>query len=164
MAAARGRARSEPSRSPSKAGAAYVFKLCNPEEGDAIIACQAIALEHIARSDAALPVPRLIRDRNGEALPVLPFDGRAYPVMLLSWLPGHVLGEADLSAAALRRLGELLARLGVAMRGFIHGAPAGSATSSGTRSHAGDLADHVEGLLPGRPAAGARGPVHAPGA
>ena len=128
-------------------GRSYVFKLCNPEEGDAIIACQALLLEHIARSDVALPVPRLIRDRNGEALPVLPFDGRAYPVMLLSYLPGHVIGEADLSAAALRRLGEMLAQLGVAMRGFIHGAPAGRRLVWDTQ-HAGDLADHVEGLLP----------------
>ena len=35
---------------------------------------------------------------------MLPFEGRTYPVMLLSYLPGHVLGEADLSRGRLAAL------------------------------------------------------------
>ena len=93
-------------------GASWVFKVCHPDEGDAVLACQAEALEHIAIADESLPVPRLRRSRSGEALPRLSHEGRAYPVMLLSWLDGGVIGEHALPAGAMRHMGVLLARLG----------------------------------------------------
>lgn len=128
-------------------GRSFVFKLCNPEEGDDVIACQAAALEHIARTDASLPVPRLVRDHAGEALPVLSSGGRDYPVMLLSYLPGGVVGERLLPQATLHSLGQMLARLGLAMRGYIHGAPAGRRLVWDTQ-RACSLVDHVEDLPP----------------
>ena len=112
-------------RVTSPNGASFVFKICHPDEGDAVLACQAEVLEHIALADADLPVPRLIRSRNGEALPRIEHDGRSYPVMVLLWLQGDVIGERQPGADALRGLGKMLARLGLAMRGFVHGAPAG---------------------------------------
>ena len=105
-------------------GVSATFKVCHPAEGDAILQCQATALEHIAEADPALPVPRLIRTRNGEPLARITHDGRDYPVMVLSWLEGHVLGGDTLGRDGLFDLGKLLARLGVAMRGFVNGAPA----------------------------------------
>ena len=101
-----------------------VFKLCHPAEGEDILLCQAQALEHIALADPALPVPRLVRTCEGDLLGHLVHDGTGYPVMALSWLDGSVLGEAALSPAGLRDLGRLLARLGLALRGFVNGAPA----------------------------------------
>ena len=101
-----------------------VFKLCNPDEGDDVLRAQGEALEHIALTDPTLPVPRLLRGQDGALLTTLLHDGRRYPVMLLSWLPGRVLGQGALTASALHDLGRLLARLGVALRGFVHGAPA----------------------------------------
>ena len=101
-----------------------VFKICNPAEGEAVLSCQAEVLEHIALADPALPVPHLRRSLRGEALSHLSHEGIAYPVMVLSWLEGHVLGEGVLSRSALYDLGRLLARLGLAMRGFVNGAPA----------------------------------------
>ena len=89
-----------------------------------MLQCQAAALEHIAESDPALPVPRLVRSRDGAALAQLAHGGVVYPVMVLSWLEGRVLGGDTLSQQALFELGQVLARLGVALRGFIHGAPA----------------------------------------
>jgi 4-aminobutyrate aminotransferase-like enzyme/Ser/Thr protein kinase RdoA (MazF antagonist) len=105
-------------------GHTWVFKVCHPDEGDAVLACQAEALQHIAIADESLPVPRLKRSLMAEALPRLHHEGRDYPVMLLSWLDGDVIGETALSPGAMRDMGKLLARLGLAMRGFVHGAPA----------------------------------------
>ncbi len=105
-------------------GASVVFKLCHPEEGDGILECQAAALEHIALADPELPVPRLRRTLTGGMLGRLVHEGVDYPVMVLSWLEGRVLGEAALPPRALYELGRLLARLGVALRGFVNGAPA----------------------------------------
>ena len=101
-----------------------VLKVCNPAEGDAVLACQAEVLEHIALVDPSLPVPHLRRSLNGDALARLTHGGLTYPVMALSWLDGEVLGEGVLSRGALSELGRLLSRLGLATRGFVNGAPA----------------------------------------
>jgi 4-aminobutyrate aminotransferase-like enzyme/aminoglycoside phosphotransferase (APT) family kinase protein len=106
-------------------GVSFVFKVCHPEEGNSVLSCQALALEHIAAVNPSVPVPRLIRSRGGEILPLLNYGGQIYPVMVLSWLPGEVVGKSMLDWAAFRDLGAKLARLGLAMRGFTHGAPAG---------------------------------------
>ena len=105
-------------------GESATFKVCHPAEGEAILECQAMALEHIAGSEPALPVPRLIRTRNDEVLAHITHEGRDYPVMVLSWLEGHVLAGDTLGRDGLFELGKLLALLGVALRGFVNGAPA----------------------------------------
>ena len=105
-------------------GSSVVFKLCHPAEGDEILRCQAEALEHIALADPGLPVPRLRRTLESDLLGCMVHEGTQYPVMVLSWLEGSVLGEAALSRAALYDFGRLLARLGLALRGFVSGAPA----------------------------------------
>ena len=107
-----------------KDGTSIALKVCHPEEGEAILACQAAALEHIALTDPALPVPRLLRTLEGESLGWLPHEGRRYPVMALSWLEGRVPGDAGLAPEALNHLAGLLAKLGLALRGFVSGAPA----------------------------------------
>lgn len=128
-------------------GPTVVFKLCHPAEGENVLLCQAEALEHIAVTDPGLPVPRLIRTRSGGLLSRFMQQGEAFPVMVLSWLGGEVLGEARLTPAALHELGRLLARLGLALRGFVNGAPA-------TRDLVWDvrnvlrLAPHAEALPP----------------
>jgi 4-aminobutyrate aminotransferase-like enzyme/Ser/Thr protein kinase RdoA (MazF antagonist) len=111
-------------RLSSAAGSSVVFKLCHPAEGEDVLICQAEALEHIAAADPALPVPRLLRTRDGAILGRLTHQNAAYPVMVLSWLDGEVLGEVPLTPEGLYDLGQLLARLGLALRGFVSGAPA----------------------------------------
>jgi len=105
-------------------GVSATFKVCHPAEGDAILLCQALGLEHIAEADPALPLPRLIRARSGEPLARITHEGADYPVMVLSWLEGHVLGGETLGRGGLFDLASQLARLGVALRGFVNGAPA----------------------------------------
>ena len=106
-------------------GATWVLKVCNPHEGESILSCQAEVLEHLAAVDPSLPVPHLRRAITGTRVPVMTVDGTSYPVMLLSYLPGEVIGDRDLPAATLAAMGRLIARLGHAMRGFVHGAPSG---------------------------------------
>ncbi len=127
-------------------GVPFVFKLCHPAEGVEVLVCQAEALEHIARVDPALPVPRLRRSLGGEALPELTHEGQGYPVMLLSYLPGEVIGERVLTPGQLRAMGAMLARLGGAMRGFVSGAPANRHLLWDTR-----LAGDLEGEIPQLP-------------
>jgi 4-aminobutyrate aminotransferase-like enzyme/tRNA A-37 threonylcarbamoyl transferase component Bud32 len=105
-------------------GHGAVIKVCHPHEGDNVLMCQAEALEHVALADPSLPVPRLIRTRDGQLLGRLVHEGTSFPVMALTFLEGEVLGGRTLSGEALFELGRLLARLGLALRGFVHGAPA----------------------------------------
>ena len=128
-------------------GARYVFKLCNPDEGDAIIDCQAATLEHIARVDPSLPVPRLQRAKSGEAAARLTHEGQSYRTMLLTWLPGDVLGDAALPKERITETGRMVARLGVALRGFIHGGPATRRLVWDTQ-YAADLAGQISHLPP----------------
>ena len=65
-------------------GKTWVFKICHPVEGEAIMAAQAGVLEHIAAIDPSLLVPRLKRAISGEQLPVLEHDGNPFRIMLLS--------------------------------------------------------------------------------
>ena len=105
-------------------GKSWVFKVCHPAEGEAIMAAQADVLEHIALTDPSLPVPRVRRSLSGEQLPCIIYDGIEFRIMLLSWLEGQIPGDMEFDAEALNELGSLLGRLGVAMRGFVHAAPA----------------------------------------
>lgn len=126
-------------------GASVVFKVCHPAEGDAILRCQAAALEHITEAEPALPVPRLIRARDGNPLSSIAHAGVDYPVMVLSWLEGRVLGGDVLTRQGLFELSQLLARLGLALRGFVSGAPAERALVWDTR-HVLQLAPEIGNL------------------
>ena len=105
-------------------GAQWVFKLFNSNEPETAIVCQAEALEHIATTDPGLAVPRLRRSLTGAAASEWVIDGRRHQVMVLSYLPGAVVGNRELSADKFYELGQLVARLGKALRGFVSPAPA----------------------------------------
>lgn len=105
-------------------GGTWVFKICNPNEPAAVLRCQAEALEHIALTDPALPVPRLRRSLAGEATPQVMINDTAHHLMLLSYLPGQVIGNRTLAPEAMTELGKLVARLGKALRGFVSAGPA----------------------------------------
>ncbi|MCB1380439.1 MAG: aminotransferase class III-fold pyridoxal phosphate-dependent enzyme [Alphaproteobacteria bacterium] len=128
-------------------GITWVFKACNPDEGSKALQCQAEALEHIAQVDPDLPVPRLARTRDGARLARLAHEDRDYPIMLLTHLPGEVIGGRQLTSPQLFAVGGSIARLGLAMRGFIHGAVAARRLVWDTR-HAEDLRGQIQGLPP----------------
>ena len=106
-------------------GGSVTFKVANADEPADIVGCEIAALEHIARADSSLPVPRVVRTQDGEPAAVIhDSHGRAHLVHVLTYLPGDIIAERRLNAAQLEAMGRLVARLGRALRGFIHAAPA----------------------------------------
>jgi 4-aminobutyrate aminotransferase-like enzyme/Ser/Thr protein kinase RdoA (MazF antagonist) len=104
-------------------GKRYVLKVANKDEGADVIEFHAAALQHIARTDPELPVPRVIRDINGLSFQTSRFaNGDDHIVFLLSYLDGQILEDANDcdSTAVRRRLGTFMARVDIALRGYFH--------------------------------------------
>lgn len=99
-------------------GQDILLKIVDGQEDPRVIDLQLSALRHVARVDPALPVPRLIRTRDGDDLAQV--DGHA--VYALSFLPGAMLEGTPAALPLLSEIGRVVARLGMAMRGFFHGA------------------------------------------
>lgn len=165
------------------AGTTYVVKVGNLAEGFALASAQMRALGHIAAVDAGLPVPRAVAPSNGSAGAPgrLTFAGQDYPLTLLTWLEGSVMGDTTWPLAHYRALGGMIGRLTRSLRGFSSAALAERALSWNTahfapaaedraRVGAGDreLVDmavrqfgaEVQPRLPGLPAQVIHGDVH----
>jgi 4-aminobutyrate aminotransferase-like enzyme/Ser/Thr protein kinase RdoA (MazF antagonist) len=113
--------------------AAAVLKISNPAEDTAVLDMEALAASHAARYDPGLTVaqPRQ-RARAADTRPIADgdpatcrvrweHDGTGYWVRAYDVLPGRArLDPVTLPDAALTVWGETAARLGVALRGFIH--------------------------------------------
>jgi 4-aminobutyrate aminotransferase-like enzyme/aminoglycoside phosphotransferase (APT) family kinase protein len=93
-------------------GRKFVVKISQPDDdGHRQVVDQARALQHIA--DAAdLPVPKL------HAREIIDFEGATYPVLVLDWLDGEVIGEQQLSFAQYQLIGHKIGELTKALRGF----------------------------------------------
>jgi 4-aminobutyrate aminotransferase-like enzyme/Ser/Thr protein kinase RdoA (MazF antagonist) len=104
-------------------GARAVVKIANRQEPVEVIFLQTSALEHVQVTDPALPVPRLVKTRNGECMSsILDGAGNRHWVHVLSWLEGDVIGARPLTALQRCEVGALTARLGRSLRGFFHSA------------------------------------------
>jgi Ser/Thr protein kinase RdoA (MazF antagonist) len=102
-------------------GQQYVLKIANALEDPLVIDFQTRALEHIARTDSSLPVPRTVPDLKGrDFCRVADQQGRKHMVRLITWLDGRIIEESATSPGLLRETGKMLARLGRALRGFSH--------------------------------------------
>jgi len=127
-------------------GAQYVLKISNANEHPSVIDFQTRAFEHIAQCDPNLPVPRTIASVAGsDDCRVTDSNGIAHVVRILSWLEGVPIRKVSISPALLNELGNTLARLGKALRGFFHPA-AGHELLWDLKNAAGliDLLPHVE--------------------
>ena len=102
-------------------GARYVLKISNLSEPVSVVDFQIAALEHIARAEPGLPVPRVGRTlaggTRGEA--ALAGGGRAF-VRMLTYLDGVQIRETPRTAAQRRAMGATLASLDLALRDFAH--------------------------------------------
>lgn len=105
----------------SPGGHDILLKIVDPRENAAVIDLQLSALRHVSRTDPSLPVPRLITARDGtELAQVEAADGTRHMVYALSFLPGKMLEGMPASPALLNEIGRVVARLGLALRGFFH--------------------------------------------
>ena len=107
-------------------GDTWTLKIASIEEDPAIIDCQIETMRHIQAVDPSLPVPRVRPSVDGAPTVTISGKGGAVHVFYaLSYLPGQLLDEAPVTALALAAQGAMVARLGRAMRGLYHPAPAG---------------------------------------
>ncbi len=102
-------------------GGHYVLKVSNPAEGAQVTHFQTQALLHVENRDGTLPVPRVIRTREGRAEALLSRSGEEPRIVrILTYLQGEPLHRAPHSPAQRRNLGACLARLDRALQGFTH--------------------------------------------
>lgn len=129
-------------------GSHYVLKVSNPAEDRQVIRFQTEALLHIAAVDASLPVPRVVPTRAGEHEWVLDCaGGTSLVIRILSFLEGDPLHRIPSSTRLRRNLGNHLARLDLALRGFFH--PAAGHELMWDMKHASrvrDLLEHIPNL------------------
>jgi len=102
-------------------GRQYVLKISAAGVDPAVIDFQIEALLHIERADPGIPVPRMVRSRDGELRCWISTSRGRHQVRMLSYLPGipYQQGPAP-SLSALYQVGAFLARLNRALRGFSH--------------------------------------------
>ncbi|MFT3671567.1 aminotransferase class III-fold pyridoxal phosphate-dependent enzyme [Aestuariivirga sp.] len=106
-------------------GRTLVVKVASVDEPLDSLLFQTEALEHIRRTDPDLPVPRLVRTLNGQAVTdIMGGDGAIHALRILTFVPGNTLLDAvqgqkrSLSAADLLALGATCGRLARALQGF----------------------------------------------
>lgn len=109
----------------TSSGTRFVLKLAAVTD-TAAIDFQCAALEHIARVDWSLPVPRVVRHRSATYASAthVTADVGAHGTVLarvLTFLPGHTFDDAGtVPADALRAIGALQASLAAALAEFDH--------------------------------------------
>jgi len=102
-------------------GQRWILKVAHPAEPAREIDFQTALLAHVARADPAVPVPRVLPDRDGQRWAmVTDRAGQRRAVRLMTWCAGVPLDRIPSTAAQRRATGELLARLRLATAGFAH--------------------------------------------
>jgi len=113
--------RDENFRLEAAAGPGYVLKVLPPAESAEAAGLLPAVLTHLERVAADLPVPRVVRTREGQTqLTFNDASGATRIATLCTYLPGKLLMSTTRSRSQRRACGELLARLGRALRTFDH--------------------------------------------
>ena len=104
----------------TRAGVGAVLKISVEGEHRGALELQHAALERVAERAPGLCVPRVLSDRQGQALSEYEAsDGRRHLVRALSWLPGRTMGSIrPHSPELLHGLGAFLGELDRALEGF----------------------------------------------
>ena len=99
----------------------YLLKVHNPVEAESVLDLQDSALRHIRAVDPGLPVPDVVPTADGRPWTgVAGTDGRTSFARVMTWLDGHHPDLDRLDATRARDWGRTSARLGRALRGFVH--------------------------------------------
>lgn len=103
-------------------GERLVLRIANAAADRAVIELQVKALEHIASQDPTVPVPGVVSDRDGNSISQFRCaSGTEHLVHVLRYLDGQTLDQADDAGPdSFFALGQTLARLDLALRGFFH--------------------------------------------
>ena len=97
----------------SSDGQQFVLKIANHATPPAELELQNRVMAHLAARDPSFPTPRIIPARDGAAMPTVLRDGEAYPVRLLTYLPGEMLARVGglPAPALLESIGAFAGRL-----------------------------------------------------
>ncbi|HSR24507.1 MAG TPA: aminotransferase class III-fold pyridoxal phosphate-dependent enzyme, partial [Candidatus Eisenbacteria bacterium] len=99
----------------------YLLKVHNPADGDEVLELQCSALRHIRAVAPELPVPAVVPALDGRSwLELTGRDGRRSLMWVMTWLDGRHPEPEELGPPQLRDWGRTSARLGQALRGFVH--------------------------------------------
>jgi 4-aminobutyrate aminotransferase-like enzyme/Ser/Thr protein kinase RdoA (MazF antagonist) len=105
-------------------GRRFLLKLSNPADDPVVVDMQTQAMLHVARQDPTLPVMQPLPSLSGNLCEsVEGAGGSHYVARLLTFLPGETVEPPEMDPAALEAFGGVVARMGIALRGFFH--PAG---------------------------------------
>ncbi len=106
----------------SDSGDEFILKIMHADQQRAVVDMQCQALLHLAERAPALALPRVHPTLAGEIIATTTApDGASRLVWLLSYVPGHVLANANPhSHELLFSLGQLLGQLDAALAGFDH--------------------------------------------
>ncbi|GEO16717.1 phosphotransferase [Microvirga aerophila] len=96
----------------------YLLKISSPAEDLALVDLETRVLQHVAQTDPALPVPRVLASLDGD-LSVPIGGGPPRVARLLQYLPGIPLSESRVRSTQQRFcLGRTLAKLDLALSSF----------------------------------------------
>jgi 4-aminobutyrate aminotransferase-like enzyme/Ser/Thr protein kinase RdoA (MazF antagonist) len=101
-------------------GAAWVLKVSNAAEDRGVVEMEVAAVERIAAVDPDLPVPVARATLDGRSIAEVDVGGSTHLVRLLPLMPGRNAAPSDLAMADIERIGEVVGRVGRALRGFFH--------------------------------------------
>ncbi|MCX7308929.1 MAG: phosphotransferase [Afipia sp.] len=102
-------------------GKSYTLKIANGAEKPSEISFQIDLLAYIAKKDPTIPVPKVIQNRDRrDQFAYVDRAGESRQVHLLTYLEGTPLSEVQSTAAQRRNVGEVLAKLRLAMGGYSH--------------------------------------------
>ena len=102
-------------------GGRYLLKVHNPADGEEVLDLQCSAMRHIRTVAPDVPVPGVVPTRDGRPwVELTGSDGRRSFAWVMTWLDGRHPKPQELGPAELREWGRTSARLGQALRGFVH--------------------------------------------
>ena len=103
-------------------GSHWVLKVSNVAEDPGVVEMEVAAVERIAQVDPDLPVPLARPALDGTSIVRMEVAGATHLVRLLPLMPGRNARPEELDATSIRGIGEVVARVGHALRGFFHAA------------------------------------------
>ncbi len=99
----------------------YLLKVHNPADTEEVLDFQYSALRHIRAVAPDVPVPDVVATRHGQrSVALTGLDGRRSLAWVMTWLDGRHPTPEEMGPTQLREWGRMAARLGQALRGFVH--------------------------------------------
>jgi 4-aminobutyrate aminotransferase-like enzyme/Ser/Thr protein kinase RdoA (MazF antagonist) len=99
----------------------YLLKVHNPADTEEVLDLQYSALRHIRAVAPDVPVPDVVPTRQGQrSVALTGLDGRRSLAWVMTWLEGRHPAPEEMGPTQLWEWGRMSARLGQALRGFVH--------------------------------------------